>query len=76
MKSITVREMKAHWAMVESQVRDGETFEVLNRGKPTVRIVPAKPTAVLEWEDHLLTAAPGSGSLSQDLVAEDRGGRY
>lgn len=76
MKSITVREMKAHWAMVESQVRDGETFEVLNRGKPTVRIVPAKPAAVLEWEDHLLTAAPGSGSLSQDLVAEDRGGRF
>jgi len=75
MKSITVREMKAHWAAVESQVRDGETFEVLNRGKPTVRIVPAKPAAVLEWEDHLLTAAPGSGILSQDLVAEDRGGR-
>ncbi|TVP81103.1 MAG: hypothetical protein EA353_02200 [Puniceicoccaceae bacterium] len=76
MKSITVREMKAHWSAVESQVRDGETFEVLNRGKPTVRIVPAKPVSVLEWDDHLLTAAPGVGTLSEDLVAEDRGGRY
>jgi antitoxin (DNA-binding transcriptional repressor) of toxin-antitoxin stability system len=75
MKSITVREMKAHWAAVESQVRDGETFEVLNRGKPTVRIVPAKPAPVLAWEDHLLTAAPGVGTLTEDLVAEDRGGR-
>lgn len=75
MKSITVREMKAHWAAVESQVRDGETFEVLNRGKPTVRIVPAKPAPVLAWEDHLLTAAPGVGALTEDLVAEDRGGR-
>ena len=68
--------MKAHWSAVETQVRDGETFEVLNRGKPTVRIVPAKPTPVLEWEDHLLTAAPGVGILSEDLIAEDRGGRF
>ena len=75
MKSITVREMKAHWAAVESQVRDGETFEVLNRGKPTVRIVSAKPAPVLAWEDHLLTAVPGVGTLTEDLVAEDRGGR-
>ena len=75
MKSIIVREMKAHWAAVESQVRDGETFEVMNRGKPTVRIVPAKPAPVLAWEDHLLTAAPGVGTLTEDLVAEDRGGR-
>lgn len=74
MKSITVREMKAHWAAVESQVRDGVTFEVLNRGKSTVRIVPAKPAPVLAWEDHLLTAAAGVGSLTEDLVAEDRGG--
>ena len=76
MKTITVREMKAHWAAVESQVRDGETFEVLNRGKPTVRIVPAKPARVLEWEDHLQTAALGGGTLSEALVAEDREGRY
>lgn len=76
MKSITVREMKAHWSAVESQVRDGETFEVLNRGRPTVRIVPAKLASVLEWEDHLATAAPGEGSLSEELVAEDREGRY
>ncbi|NBB79101.1 MAG: hypothetical protein GVY36_06585 [Verrucomicrobia bacterium] len=71
-----MKEMKAHWAAVEAQVRDGETFEVLNRGRPTARIVPAKPASVLEWEDHLLTAAAGKGALSQDLVAEDRGGRY
>jgi antitoxin (DNA-binding transcriptional repressor) of toxin-antitoxin stability system len=75
MKSITVREMKAHWAAVESQVRDGETFEVLNRGKPTVRIVPAKPAPVLAWGDNPLTAVPGVGTLTEDLVAEDRGGR-
>ena len=75
MKSITVREMNAHWAAVESQVRDGETFEVLNRGKPPVRIVPAKPAPVLAWEDHLLTAGRGGGTVNEDLVAEYRVGR-
>ena len=76
MKSITVREMKAHWAVVEAQVRDGETFEVLNRGKPTARIVPANPAGVLQWDDHLSTAAEGRGLLSEALVAEDREGRF
>jgi prevent-host-death family protein len=57
MKTISVREMKAHCSEVESQVRNGETFEVVNRGKPTVRILPAKPRDVLKWEDHLDTSA-------------------
>ena len=35
--------MKAHWSEVEAQVRNGETFEVVNRGRPTVRIIPAAP---------------------------------
>jgi antitoxin (DNA-binding transcriptional repressor) of toxin-antitoxin stability system len=38
-KTITVREMKAQWAAVEAQVRDGETFEILNRGRPAALIV-------------------------------------
>lgn len=75
MKTITVREMKAHWAEVESQVRDGETFEVLNRGKPTVRITPARPREILKWEDHLSTAAKGCGGQSEQLIREDRDGR-
>ena len=76
MKSITIRDMKAHWAAVEAQVRDGETFEVLNRGKPSVRIVPAKPAGILQWDDHLSTAAEGRGLLSEALVAEDREERF
>ena len=76
MKSITVREMKAHWAEVESQIRDGETFEVLNRGKPTVRIVPAKPRQVLKWDDHLATAADGKGRDAESIVRSDRDERW
>ena len=34
---------KAHWAQIESQVKAGETFEVLNRGKVAAPIVPATP---------------------------------
>lgn len=76
MKTITVREMKAHWAEVEAQVRDGETFEVLNRGKPTVRILPAKPREILKWEDHLATAAVGAGRQAEETIREDRDGRW
>jgi prevent-host-death family protein len=76
MKTITVREMKAHWAEVEAQVRQGETFEVVNRGKPTVRIVPAEPRRVLFWDDHLATAVPGSGRSAEQTVAADREGRW
>lgn len=68
--------MKAQWAEVEAQVRDGETFEVVNRGKPTVRIVPAKPRRVLKWDDHLATAAPAKGRSSEETVRADRDGRW
>jgi prevent-host-death family protein len=76
MKTITVKEMKAHWASVEAQVRDGETFEVVNRGKPTVLILPAKPRAVFKWDDHLASAAEGRGHLAEDTVRADRDGRW
>lgn len=76
MKTITVREMKAHWAEVEAQVRDGETFQVLNRGKPSVRILSAKPRPVLKWEDHLATAAEGRGRTAEEMVGEERSGRW
>lgn len=76
MKTITVREMKAHWSEVEAQVLDGETFEVLNRGKPTVRILPARPRAILKWDDHLATAAEGRGRSSSEVIHEDREDRW
>jgi antitoxin (DNA-binding transcriptional repressor) of toxin-antitoxin stability system len=74
MKSISVREMKAHWAEVEAQVQAGETFEVLNRGKPTVHLVPARPRRVLTWDDHLATAVPGTGRSAEETVRADRDG--
>ena len=76
MKTITVREMKAHWSEVETQVRNGETFEVINRGRPTVRIVPATPRRILVWDDHLATAIPASDRSAEETVAADREGRW
>jgi prevent-host-death family protein len=76
MKTITVREMKAHWSEVESQVRAGETFEVVNRGRPTVRIIPAEPRRILKWDDHLATALSSSGRSTEETVAADRDGRW
>lgn len=76
MKTISVREMKAHWSEVEAQVRNGETFEVINRGRPTVRIIPAHPRKILVWEDHLATAIVASGRSAEETIACDRGGRW
>ncbi len=72
MKTISVREMKAHWAEVEKQVLNGETFEVLNRGKASVMIIPARPREVLAWDDHLATAVPSQGHTAEETVSADR----
>jgi len=76
MKTVSVREMKAHWAEIEEQVARGETFEVLNRGKPVVRIVAAVPRRIVRWDDHLATALPANGMTGQEAVAADREGRW
>ncbi|MCB1122769.1 MAG: type II toxin-antitoxin system prevent-host-death family antitoxin [Verrucomicrobiae bacterium] len=76
MKSVSVREMKANWSEIERQVAQGETFEVLNRGKPSVRIVPARPRKVLKWENHLENAVRVKGRSGTDAVLTDREGRW
>jgi antitoxin (DNA-binding transcriptional repressor) of toxin-antitoxin stability system len=76
MKVVSVREMKANWAEIERQVALGETFEVLNRGKPSVRIIPAVPRKVLKWDDHLATASPCAGKSGSETVNLDREGRW
>ena len=76
MKTISVREMKAHWSMIEAQVKKGEIFEVSNRGKPAVRLVPAGPRKILKWEDHLVTALRCPGKSGAETVRADREGRW
>lgn len=76
MKTITVKEMKAHWAEIEAQVKAGETFEVLNRGKVAAHIVPPRPRPVLKWADHLATAHPNTSTKGSDVVRGQREGRW
>ena len=76
MKVVSVRELKANWAEIERQVAMGESFEVLNRGKPSVRIIPAVPRKVLKWDDHLATALKSAGKTGSETVQLDREGRW
>lgn len=76
MKVVSVREMKANWAEIERQVAMGESFEVLNRGKPSVRIIPAVPRKVLKWDDHMATALKSAGKTGSESVQLDREGRW
>lgn len=73
MISISVRELKARWSDIEKKLEHGETFQVLNRGKPTARILPAGPKKILNWPDHLATAVPNRGKSAAETVIEDRG---
>jgi antitoxin (DNA-binding transcriptional repressor) of toxin-antitoxin stability system len=75
MKRITVKELKANWAQIEAQVKAGETFEVLNRGKVAAHVVPPTPRQVLRWPDHLSTAHENTGRRGSDIVKEHRDGR-
>jgi prevent-host-death family protein len=68
MKRVSIREMKANWSEIERQVQQGGTFEVLRRGKPSVRIVPVAPRQVLKWDDHLVTAAKVEGYKGSEVV--------
>lgn len=76
MQTITVRELKADWAEIERRTRGGESFLVLNRGRPSARVVPAGPREVLRWDDHLKTAVEGTGRAAEDVVRADRDGRW
>ena len=75
MITISVRDMKAHWSAIEKKLENGETFQVLNRGRPTARIVPVSPRPILEWPDHLATAIPNRGKTGAETVLDDRGTR-
>lgn len=72
MKTITVKDLKAHWASIEAQVKAGESFEVLNRGRVAAHIVPAMPRQVLRWPDHLATAHGNRGRKGSDIIREHR----
>lgn len=76
MKTMSVREMKAHWSQVEELVANGEIIEVSNRGKPRVRLVPAGGLSRVIWDDHLATAITNKGASAMETVTRDREGRW
>lgn len=76
MNTISVRDLKAHWADIERRTREGESFLVLNRGRPSARVLPAGPREVLHWDDHLKTAVKSAGRSAKKIVREDRDGRW
>jgi len=61
---------------VERQVADGEEFEVLNRGRPTARIIPPTPRPVAIWDDHLAAALESIGRSAEDTVCADQEGHW
>jgi len=71
MKSISVREMKAHRSRVKALVANEEV-----RGKPTVQLVPAGGRKRVVWDDHLATAIKNVGVSAEETARRDREGRW
>jgi len=76
MKTISVGEMMANGAPIAGQVPAGESFEVVNLGRPTVHIVAAAPRRALKWDDHLAAAIPARGRSAEETIGADRDGRF
>ncbi|NYI05430.1 type II toxin-antitoxin system Phd/YefM family antitoxin [Allostreptomyces psammosilenae] len=55
MESIGLRELSHHTARVVARVRDGETIQVTDHGKPVLRLVPENPQH-LGWRERLIAA--------------------
>ena len=54
----------------------GESFEVVNLGRPTVHMVAAALRRVLKWDDHLAAAIPARGHSAEEAIGADRDGRF
>jgi len=76
MKTMSVREVKAGWPLVERSVLQGEEVLVLNHGRPAAQIGPPVRKRVEVWENHLDTAIPNRGASLKDVIDADRGGRW
>lgn len=76
MKTMSVREVKAGWPLVERSVLQGEKVLVLNHGRPAAQIGPPGAKRIEVWDDHLATALPNRGTSVAETVDADRGGRW
>ena len=74
MTSVGVRELRQHASRVLARVKNGETVEVTEHGRPVARIVPLGLTA---WEDMVASGAVSlpsvPGSLLDELPVDDAG---
>jgi len=64
--------MKNHRSKIESMVKQGQEFIVLNHGKPAARIISTEPRKVLVWPDHLKTALRVPGKNASDVIIDER----
>ncbi len=73
---IAVEEIVANWSDIEAKVKNGESFEILNRGQMAAHLVPATPRKVLVWPDHLREGVSNTSTSGSEFVEELRGNRF
>jgi len=61
MKTATVRDMRNHFGRLSKWLEDGETVQILKRGKAFARVIPESPAG------KLLGCLTGTGKVPDDL---------
>ena len=63
--SVGVRELRQDASAILRRVKDGETIEITEHGKPIAHIGPIKPSRIETWiARKLITPAKSPGTLS------------
>jgi prevent-host-death family protein len=70
METVGVRELRQHASRYLERVRQGETLEVTDRGRPVARLVPVSSDA---WTDMVASGRVTLADDDTDIVDEPPG---
>lgn len=74
MQSIGVRELRQHASRWLERVRQGESFQVTDRGRPVAMLIPLASMSVLDRMAAAGEVTPATGSvLDVEPLATERG---
>jgi prevent-host-death family protein len=73
MERIGVRELRQQASRYLARVRNGETFEITENGKPVAQLIPAQPSSVAAlYASGYIRPAEGKGGIQAFLAHKPR----
>lgn len=75
MRSLTIREVRASLARLESLLAEEGEIVVTRHGRAVARLLPARPTTPMPSHADLRASMPRLETGNETLVRDDRDGR-